>query len=113
VRSRAAGAQSANLTLSDWSPNGLLYSAYRSSGDYDLWLLPLVGDPKPASFWPKQGDQLNGNFSPDGKLVAYSSNETGKFEVHVTTFPSHDDDKIVSSSGGGEPRWRDDGSELY
>ncbi len=98
---------------SDWSPDGrhLLFSALRS--DYDLWLVPLAGEPKPVSFLTAPGDQWHGNFSPDGRLVAYSSNESGRFEVHVQTFPLTDRQWPVSTTGGYEPRWRADGREMY
>ena len=99
---RASSFLSSVVVLSDWSPDGrhLLFSATTSS-DYDLWLLPLAGDAKPVNFLSAPGDQMHSSFSPDGRLVAYSSNESGRFEVHVQTFPLY------------EPRWRADGRELY
>jgi eukaryotic-like serine/threonine-protein kinase len=56
---------------------------------------------------------MHGNFSPDGRLLAYSSNESGRFEVHVQTFPPSDRKWQVSTAGGYEPRWRGDGREIY
>ena len=111
---RASGVMSVIMLLWDWSPDGrhLLFSTTTSS-DYDLWLLPLAGDPKPVSFLSAPGDQLHGTFSPDGRLVAYSSSESGPFEVHVQTFPLTDRQWTVSTTGGYEPRWRADGRELY
>src|SRR4029077_16875822 len=98
---RASGVLSANMMLWDWSPDGrhLLFSAAASS-DYDLWLLPLTGDPKLVSFLSAPGDQWHGNFSPDGRLVAYSSSESGRFEVQVQTFPLTDRQWTVSTTGG-------------
>jgi len=66
-----------------------------------------------VSFLTAPGDQWHGNFSPDGRLVAYSSNESGRFEVRVQTFPLSDRQWTVSTSGGYEPRWRADGREMY
>jgi len=111
---RALGMLTGNMLLSDWSPDGrhLLFSAATSS-DSDLWLVPLAGDAKPVSFLTAPGDQWPGNFSPDGKLVAYSSNESGRVEVHVQTFPLTDRQWTVSTTGGYEPRWRADGRGLY
>jgi serine/threonine protein kinase len=111
---RASGLMSATVVLSDWSPDGrhLLFSTTPSS-DYDLWLMPLAGDAKPVSFLSAPGDQIHGNFSPDGKLVAYTSSESGRFEVHVQTFPLSDRQWTVSTTGGYEPRWRADGREIY
>jgi Tol biopolymer transport system component/predicted Ser/Thr protein kinase len=111
--SRAAGVNTTVMIPWDWSPDGrhLLYSVI--GGDSGLWLLPLAGDPKPVKFLSSPGDQLHGNFSPDGKLVAYSSSESGRFEVHVQTVPLSDRQWVVSTAGGSMPRWRADGRELY
>ena len=111
---RASGVLSSNMVSWDWSPDGrhLLASAIASS-DSDLWLVPLAGDPKPVSFLAAPGDQWHGNFSPDGRLLVYSSNESGRFEVHVQTFPLTDRQWTVSTTGGYEPRWRADGREMY
>jgi len=97
----------------DWSPDGrhLLYSVV--GPDSGLWLLPLAGDRKPIKFLSAPGEQLHGNFSPNGKLVAYSSNESGQFEVKVQTVPLSDRQWVVSRAGGQMPRWGADGRELY
>ena len=111
---RASGVLTGNMLLWDWSRDGrhLLFSPTLSS-DSDLWLMPLTGDAKPVRFLPAPGDQFHGNFSPDGKLVAYSSNESaGRFEVKVQTFPKTDRQWQVSTTGGYEPRWRADGREM-
>jgi Tol biopolymer transport system component len=55
----------------------------------------------------------NAQFSPDGKWVAYASNETGNWEVYVTQFPAANGKWQVSNGGGSEPRWRRDGKELF
>ena len=55
----------------------------------------------------------NAQFSPDGRWVAYASNETGRMEIYVSAFPSVNGKWQVSSAGGQEPRWRQDGSELF
>ena len=114
TRARAGGVLSGNVRLWDWSPDArhLLFSAPTSS-NYDLWLVALAGDPKPVSFLSAPGDQMHGNFSPDGQLVVYSSNESGRFEVHVQTFPLTDRQWTISTTGGYEPRWRADGREMY
>ena len=56
---------------------------------------------------------MHGNFSPDGGLVAYTSNESGRVEVYVETVPRSDRKWPVSTNGGYEPRWRADGGEIY
>ncbi len=55
----------------------------------------------------------NGQFSPDSKWVAYTSNESGKWEIYVTAFPEAHGKWQVSSAGGTQPRWRGDGKELF
>jgi serine/threonine protein kinase len=105
---------STNSVPTDWSPDGrhLLFSTVPES-DYDLWLLTLGDGGKPAKLIASRGDQMHGNFSPDGRLLAYTSNESGRFEVYVETIPQSDRKWPVSTSGGYEPRWRADGRELY
>jgi eukaryotic-like serine/threonine-protein kinase len=78
-------------------------------------MLPLLGDSKPVKFLASPADEMHGNFSPDGRLVAYTSNESesGKFQVNVQTVPLSDKKWQVSTSGGYEPRWRADGREIY
>ena len=104
----------ANPIPSDWARDGrnILLSSPTSSSDFDLWLLPLA-DRKPVRYLRAPSDQTHGNFSPDGRLVAYSSNESGRFEVWVRTFPLSERAWKVSTNGGYEPRWRDDGGEIY
>jgi len=80
---------------------------------FDLWVAPLAGDKKLVKFLGSPYDEMHGSFSPDGKLVAYDSNETGKFEVYVETFPRSERRSQVSTNGGSEPRWRRDQQEIY
>jgi len=101
----------------DWSPDGqfLLYGVggALASGHYDLWYLPLAGDDsKPKPYLQTTLGQAQ--FSPDGRFVAYTSDETGKSEVYVRPFPRASDGKwVVSTNGGTQPRWRRDGRELF
>jgi eukaryotic-like serine/threonine-protein kinase len=109
---RSAGVDSNTLVPTDWSPDGrhVIFSVAPSS--YGLWLLPLAGEKKPVSFLPSPG-AMHANFSRDGKLVAYTSNESGKNEVYVQTVPLSDRKWQVSIDGGYEPRWGRDVNELY
>jgi hypothetical protein len=88
-------------------------SAPSPSTGFDIWLLPTApnGPLRPLIDGP--GDQLQGNFSPNGRLVAYASNESGRFEVYVQTVAPSDQKWQVSTAGGTEPRWRRDGREIY
>ncbi|HXW04195.1 MAG TPA: protein kinase [Vicinamibacterales bacterium] len=111
---RRAGWISTTHYPSDWSANGnLLFSIGRTASGYDLALLPMASDPRPVLLIESPADQMHGNFSPDGKLVAYSSNEAGRFEVYVETVPRSDFKRAISTNGGSEPRWRGDGREIY
>jgi eukaryotic-like serine/threonine-protein kinase len=103
-----------NSFPTDWSRDGrhLLFSTVPGA-DYDLWLLALGDGAKPVKLIASPADQMHGNFSPDGSLVVYASNESGKFEVYATTFPRADRRWPISIDGGYEPRWRADGRELY
>jgi Tol biopolymer transport system component len=101
----------------DWSPDGqfLLYgvSGALDAGHSDLWYLSLSGnDRKPLRYLQTTLGQTQ--FSPDGRFVAYTSDETGKSEVYVRPFPRASDGKwVVSTNGGTQPRWRRDGRELF
>ena len=60
-----------------------------------------------------KASETNGQISPDGKWVAYASNESGDWEIYVTTFPGAAGKWQVSRGGGTEPRWRGDGKEIF
>jgi eukaryotic-like serine/threonine-protein kinase len=96
-----------------WSPDGkfILYWSRQNNGD--LMVLPLFGDRKPFPFLSTPFDERQGVFSPDGRWVAYQSNESGRFEVYVRTFPGTGGQWQVSTGGGNSPRWRADAKELY
>jgi len=108
-----------NKTPWSWSPDGkfLMYSTGGFAiGNYDLWVLPMTGDPaarKPAPFLQTPFNEYNARFSPDGRWVAYVSNETGSYEVYVTKFPGPIGKVPISAGGGDLPRWRADGRELF
>ena len=99
----------------DWSPDGrwLLYDNTDPNGKESLWLLPMQGERKPQPLQATDHTETEGAFSPDGRSIAYLSDESGRFEVYVTSFPVSGGKKWVVSAGGGyQPRWRRDGREL-
>jgi len=104
-----------NIVPTDWSPDGayVLFIVSAVDSGNDLWILPVVGDKKPYKFLATPAEEIQGNFSPNGHFVAYTSNFSGKFEVYVETFPRSDRKWPVSTNGGYEPRWRPDGREIY
>ena len=107
-----------------FSPDGrfLIYDDHTAQRQ-DLWILPIEASPggerKPIPFLVTQADETFGQFSPDGKWIAYTSDESGRPEVYVQGFAP---DKVpaaavgkwqISTAGGDKPRWRRDGTELY
>jgi eukaryotic-like serine/threonine-protein kinase len=103
--------------VSDWSRDGR-YLAYnrldpQTGGGFGIWILPLFGDKKPFSFIQSQYNLLTPTFSPDGKWIAYSSQESGRREIFISSFPGGSSKFQVSANGGSAPRWRADGKELF
>src|SRR5689334_12875507 len=76
-------------------------------------VLPLEGDRKAFPIANTPFDEQQGVFSPDGKWVAYQSDESGRFEIYARPFPGPGALTQVSAGGGHSPRWRADGKELY
>jgi Tol biopolymer transport system component len=107
-------AEDAGIPLS-WSRDGrfLLYARADAKTGTDLWVLPMTGEPKPFTVVQAALDQRGGEFSPDGRWLAYESNESGRFEVYVQPWPEPGGKWQVSSAGGTQVRWRRDGRELY
>ena len=104
--------------LEDWSKDGryILYAldvGPTSTPAQDLYVLPLFGDRKPFPIVRSPFQENEPNFSFDGKWVAYTSNESGSFQVYLISFPALDQKRQISTNGGGQPRWRQDGKELY
>lgn len=79
----------------------------------DLWVLPLFGERKPIPFLQTRFNEFYGVFSPDGRWVAYTSNESGRTEVYVAAFPGAGGKRQISTAGGTMPRWRRDGREIF
>ncbi len=79
----------------------------------ELWGLPLFGDRKPFAFVRGSFGTQSAQFSPNARFVAYTSNETGRNEIYVQTFPGQTAKWQVSAFGGAEPMWSRDGKELF
>jgi Tol biopolymer transport system component len=99
----------------DWSRDNrfILYRSVDPATGYDLWALPLEGERQPISIARTNANELNGQFSPDSKWVAYESNESSRPEIYVQPFPGPGEKTQVSTKGGKQVRWRADGKELF
>jgi len=107
-----------HATMDDFLPNSwslddqqILCTRQTVSGDH-LELLPVAGG-EPTQFLTSAGSETNGQISPDGKWATYASDESGNWEIYVTSFPGAAGKWQVSRGGGTEPRWRGDGKEIF
>jgi Tol biopolymer transport system component/predicted Ser/Thr protein kinase len=91
----------------------LVYAVLDPKTHFDLWVLPMFGDRRPFPFLQSEAAELGGQISPNGRWMAYSSNESGGYEVYVRPFPPAPGKWQVSRDGGSQPRWRTDGKELF
>jgi Tol biopolymer transport system component/predicted Ser/Thr protein kinase len=106
-----------DLIPTSWSRDGryLLYTVPAADESSGIWVLPLEGDSKPFPFLVTSAYQGSAVFSPDGRWVAYTSKETGAYEIYVRPFPPTNRGKWLVSNGasGFAAVWRRDGRELY
>ena len=99
----------------DWSPDGrsMVYVDRGPNTSWDLWILPLGGEGKPIPLLRTRFREGFASFSPDGRRLAYVSDESGRLEVYVQPFPGPGERRRISTAGGSLPRWRRDGEELF
>jgi Tol biopolymer transport system component len=104
-----------NKFPTDWSRDGryVAYCAQGKNSGYDAWALPTFGDRKPVPIAVGPFQELYPYFSPDGKWVLYQSNESGRAEIYVQSFPVPSGKFQVSNAGGTDPAWRADGKEIF
>jgi Tol biopolymer transport system component len=106
----------ATNVATDWSADGrfILYQALLPRTNYDLWALPLEGDRKPIVLVKTDFSEEDARLSPDGRWLAYTSDESGRQEVYVRPFLRPGGSQVISTSGGRNPMWRRrDGNELF
>jgi eukaryotic-like serine/threonine-protein kinase len=103
----------------DWSSDGhfLMYRSLDSKAGWDLWALPLDTEKNPIPLVQTPFEERDAQFSPDGKWIAYQSNESGRFEIYVQPFFGLAG-KVggkwqVSTNGGAQVRWKHDAKELF
>jgi Tol biopolymer transport system component len=99
----------------DTSPDGhYLVWSKSAGGQSDIWIAPIDGSKqKPARFLQTPANEFRAVISPDGHWIAYVTNESGRDEVIVESFPQPGQRRRISSGGGAFPEWRPDGKELY
>jgi hypothetical protein len=126
---RAGSAEPAELLVksslvkhpNDWSADGkyLIYDEHTEKARQDLWIVPLEGAHTPVPFLATPADETSAAFSPDGKWIAYSSDESGRRDVYVREFAPDRNSAAagrqwtISVTGGDKPRWSRDGKELF
>ena len=92
----------------DWSPDGrlVLYAEVSPTTKYDVWVAPIEGGAAPMVVVRGPGKDHGARFSPDGRAIAYQSDESGLTRVYVTPFPPDPSRTVLASAGGGnQPRW--------
>jgi Tol biopolymer transport system component len=99
---------------SSWSPDGsmLLFTEYHPDTGADIWVLDCAAD-RARPFVRTRFNEYSPVFSPDGRHVAYATDESGRPEIQVVSFPDGRAKRQLSTDGGSEPVWSRDGRELY
>ena len=98
----------------DVYPDGrsLVYTRLSQTGIFNVWMLPLSDGGRPSALLESAFNMREVRFSPDGKFLAMISNESGRPEVYVTSFPGPGERVRVSTGGAGHLRWSRDGREM-
>jgi serine/threonine protein kinase len=98
-----------------WSPDGKNLLAHRRGEEsgWDLWVLPIDPGQEPYALIDSPFTDIRGRFSPDGRWVAYQSNESGRYEVYVRAFDGSGGKWQISPGGGEDPHWGPSGRELF
>jgi len=101
--------------FTDWGSDGstLVFEEQTPQNGWDLTVLRITGKAEPTPILHSRFDERYGQLSPDGRFLAYVSNETGRDEVYVISFPDISGKWPISSRGGTKPRWGHDGGEIF
>ncbi len=98
-----------------WSPDGqvLTFTETHPTTGWDIWLLRLQGELKPQPFLRTPFQECCAVFSPDGRWLAYASNDSGRPEIYAQPFPGPGEKRKISTEGGIQPVWAGNGKELF
>jgi Tol biopolymer transport system component len=99
----------------DWSRDGkyLLFTTEDPRTAADIWALPMDEKREPFAIVQTNSDEEGGQFSPDGRWIAYQSDRSGRPEIYLHAFPGPGNEWPVSTNGGKQARWSRDGNELF
>jgi eukaryotic-like serine/threonine-protein kinase len=100
-------------TSSQVTRDGAWFVFARGTNSGDIWIAPMKGGAAPHPYMETPYSEMRPQVSPDNRWIAYESDESGRSEVYVQTFPHPGGKWQVSTSGGVQPRWRADMRELY
>jgi eukaryotic-like serine/threonine-protein kinase len=100
-------------SVTDWYGNAILMTPQRAAHGRDIELVRLDGKREPVSLKHGVANERSACISPNGKWMAYGSDESGREEIYVTDFPAVNAKWQVSTTGGSLPRWSADGGKLY
>ena len=100
-------------TPGSWSPDGAWLAFHEIAASSDIWVLRPEGDRTPQVFLSTPANERNPRFSPDGRWLAYESEESGRAQIYVRPFPGPGGISQISTEGGTEPVWSRDGRELF
>jgi eukaryotic-like serine/threonine-protein kinase len=104
-----------NMIPDDWSRDGrfISYIVQDDAGRWDIEAIAMADPGRPITVTHTNFDEMGSQFSPDGRWIAYESNESGRNEIYVQPFPGTASKVIVSTGGGLQPRWGPLGKELF
>jgi len=99
----------------EWSPDGrhVVYFSEDADGNSDLWALPLLTKTEPIPLQQTPFNEVDAAISPDGRWLAYTSDESERYEIYITAFPDGGRRWQISSGGGTRPEWNPRGNELF
>jgi dipeptidyl aminopeptidase/acylaminoacyl peptidase len=93
--------------------SALVLQTFDAKTRFDLSVLKLSGDSKPVPFMPTEFNEIQASVSPNSQWIAYSSDESGQYEIYVQKLPSGGGKQQLSRSGGLQPQWNPNGKELF